>query len=141
MLATSSQLSQISFDIIKSKISTVFGENPTADLLEITKAYPVDIDFSFNIPPDNSLFAILIKITINPEEQPGYSILTEAAGVFSISGEIEEAHKQQLIYAALNICVTNLRAYISSTTSFYAIGRFSFNVIDMVSLIKNKISK
>lgn len=138
MRATSSPLIQQSFDIIKSKISTTFGEDQSVDLLAASKNFPIDIDFSVDHQEAKNLFVVLISLTINPNEQPGYSIAVEGAGVFNFSETIEENLKQPLVHSAVNICITNLRAYINAATSFFPLGRFSFDVIDMIALFKSK---
>lgn len=138
MKAVSSPLEQLSFDIINSKISTIFSDDTTIDLILQTKSYPIDIDYTIKHQSDQNIFVILVSIAINAEEQPGYSISVEGAGVFTFSEIVDDNHKQALLHSAVIICITNLRAYINSTTSYFPIGRFSFNVIDMVKLFKSK---
>jgi preprotein translocase subunit SecB len=138
MKATSSPLVQLSFDIIKSRIFTVFGNDPTADLLRLTKSYSIDIDFTIEHQESKDIFVVLVGLEINPDEQPGYSISVEGAGVFTFSNIIDENQKQSLVHSAVNICITNLRAYINSVTAFHPLGRFSLDVSDMIALFKNK---
>lgn len=139
MKAENSPLTQLSFDIIKSEISTGFDDDEfTSDLLSKTKDYPIEIDFTINHQPDQDVFVVLISVNINPDKQPGYSISVEGAGVYKLSDQVDENHKQPLLHSAVNICITNLRAYINSSTSFFPLGRFSFNIIDMVALFKTK---
>lgn len=130
----------LSFDILKSKISILFSEDQSSNLMELTKSYPIDIDFSVKKQVDKNIFAILLSISINENEnpEPGYSISVEGAGIFNFSEELDEIHQQQFIHSAVNICITNLRSYINSATAFFPIGRFSFNVIDMAALLKSK---
>lgn len=140
MIAKESPIVLDTFDILQSDISIIFNADINVNLLQVTKEYPVDIDF-YTIAQNEDSFAIYTKVTINHEKKPGYSIFAEGAGLFSIDKSVSDNDRQKLINSGINICITNLRAYISTVTAFYPLGRFSFHSVDMQALFKSKLEQ
>ena len=66
------------------------------------------------------------------------TIFVEGVGLFHFEALLTEDEKKQLVNSSINICITNLRSYINTITSFYILGRFSFHAVDMPALLKSK---
>ncbi|TWV15106.1 hypothetical protein FQ707_01980 [Bacteroidaceae bacterium HV4-6-C5C] len=139
MIAKESFLVLERFDILKSSCQCEFDDDQNVDLLDITQKYPVDIDFKIQTDNKGS-FLIFVKVDINAGDKikSGYSISAEGVGLFSLSQEAPQDKVQGYVNSGVNICITNLRAYINTMTSFYPLGRFSFHSIDMPALFKSK---
>lgn len=139
MIAKKSPIILQRFDILNSKCNLIPSSDPSVNLLEATKDMPLDIDFAIKENEDNSLY-VFVKIGINVSDnaQPGYSIMAEGVGVFSFEDLVSDKEKNQLASSGVNICITNLRSYVNTITSFYPLGRFSFHSIDMPALFKSK---
>lgn len=139
MITKKSPLFLERFDILNSKCDLIPSGDASLNLMEATKDMPVDIDFAIK-KNDDDLFFIFVKVEINNTDnpQPGYSILAEGIGAFGLQEGLTDNEKQQYISSGVNICITNLRSYVNTVTSFYPLGRFSFHSIDMPALFKSK---
>lgn len=139
MIAKESCLILQRFDILKSSCQCVFDDDENVDLLDVTQKYPVDIDFKIQTDNKGS-FLIFVQIDINAGDnpEPGYSISASGVGLFKLSQEVPQEKVQGYVNSGVNICITNLRAYVNTMTSFYPLGRFSFHSIDMPALLKSK---
>ncbi|WP_321332017.1 hypothetical protein [uncultured Bacteroides sp.] len=139
MIAKESTLILERFDILESACNCIFTDDETLDLLESTKKQPIDIDFRIKTD-NNGIFIIFTDININRgnEPAPGYSISVSGAGMFRLPQDVPESETQGYVNSGVNICITNLRSYINTITSFYPIGKFSFHSIDMPALFKSK---
>jgi len=104
--------------------------------------YPVLIDYDIKKMQDNPEFIIGMRVVINPDKLKGYSIAVNGVGYFTINEITDEKEIANLIhFSALNICIANIRSYIAHMTSFFPLGRFNFQTIDMPSLIKSKYNE
>lgn len=141
MIAKKSPLILERFDILTSKCNLIPSEDPSLNLIEETKKMPLNIDFAITNNEENHSIYIFVKVEINVDEKlkPGYSIMAEGVGVFSFESSVSEEEKKGLTSSGVNICITNLRSYVNTITSFYPLGRFSFHSIDMLALFKDKV--
>ena len=139
MITKKSPLILDSFNILNSKCEIIHSDDSSIDLLENTKSMPVDIDFSIASNEDDSIL-VFTKVEINNADNPlpGYSIFAEGVGLFHFEASLTEDEKKQLVNSSINICITNIRSYINTITSFYILGRFSFHAVDMPALLKSK---
>ena len=142
MIVKKSPLLLDSFNILNSKCEIIHSDNSFIDLLETTNSMPVDIDFSIRNTENDSIL-VFTKVEINNSDnpQPGYSILAEGVGLFHFEASITDAEKKQLVNSSINICITNLRSYVNTITSFYILGHFSFHAVDMPALFKSKADR
>lgn len=139
MIATKSPLFLKRFDILNCKCNMVPSADPNIDLLATTNEMPVDIDYAIK-KYEGGQYYIFVKVAINAADnpQPGYSVMAEGVGAFDFEEALPQEEKKRLLSSGVNICITNLRSYINTMTSFYPLGRFSFHSIDMPSLFKSK---
>lgn len=137
MITQESVLKFKEFSILRSHCEfTPFRQTPkNCKCSDIMDKYPVDINFDVKYDEDNNIYMILVSVKINPEKNEGYSIYADGCGIF----EIEADEDTRIIYqSGVNICITNIRAYIASLTSYYPMGKFNFHSIDMNAFFKAK---
>ena len=131
------------FIILNSKVKSIpFEKEQEFSFRECQSNYPIDIDYSIDELEDEDTFVIYCKVIINPEEKSGYSIYAEGVGFFGFDKGNDLSDAQKVNFAnlsALSICITNLRSYVATATSFYPYGKFNFASIDVNDLIKKKM--
>lgn len=119
-----------------------FGEDLPGSMSDYMNELPVDIDFDILMPPEDDEKEqryIPVKVIVNPENQPGYVITAEGAGLFSFpKKKVNEQDKADLLLSGVNICITSMRNYISSLTVFSPFGAYTLPAIDMDDLHKRK---
>jgi len=141
MIATKSPLFLREFTILKSICEVIPFAEDNVDIKSVLANYPIDIDFGRQDDAENNINAVYVKVTINPEKCPGYSIYVEGVGIFSFEekANLSSDEKNSLIqYSGVTICITNLRAYVANITAYYPFGKFNFATIDMIDLMKQK---
>ena len=141
MIAEKSVLCLDRFDILESQCDCIFSDDETLDLLEETCKYPVDIDFNVRTDEERIfLIGVHVRINASGEAKPmtGYSVSVSRIGLFKLPDGLSEIEIQGYLNSGVSICITNLRSYISTITSFYPLGRFSFHAVDMLALFKSK---
>lgn len=139
MEAKESPLILKQFDILGSKCDLIPTDNSKINLLLETSKMPVDIDFFMKQNEDDTFF-IFAKVSINQgnNPNPGYSVYAEGVGSFTFQPGVSDADKPRYYSSGVNICIGNLRQFVSAITSYYPLGRFSFHSIDMPALLKSK---
>ncbi len=139
MIAIESKLKLISSDIFESKISFNSSTLSHYETIKKMKDLPIDIDFDIKTDKQGDIF-VFSKVQINNNEKAdiGYSIFVAGVTSFSFAEGTTEEEKKSLIGSAVNISITNLRSYISNTTSYYPLGSYNFHSVDMKELFKAK---
>lgn len=144
MLAYQSALKTNNYFIIKSCCDLIVPKQEV-DPTRVYFAYPLDIDYSIRENEGETGFRVLMDIKINyPSKDPGYSILVEAMGDFEIDSkrDLTEPEKEHLInYMAVEHCIDFIRGYIISLTSYYPLGRYMFDKVDMNKLYQSKLQQ
>lgn len=145
MLAKKSILKLERFSIVKSSCETLAFEEFPDSIQDYMQNYSIDIDFDIletpNVPEEKKgVHFISVKIIINPEKKPGYHIVTEGLGLFSFPTDIQlnDDTKSNFLLSGVNICITNLRSFISTITTNYPFDQYLFPTIDMNDLIEKK---
>lgn len=140
MIAVESSLKLISSDIFQSDISYIPNSDlPQREIIKKMRGLPIDIDFDIKKNKDGSIFVFSsVQINNHDDANFGYSIFVSGITAFTFAEGTEEDEKKSLIGSAVNISITNLRNYISNSTSYFPLGSFSFHSIDMKSLFESK---
>lgn len=108
---------------------------------DIQNQYAIDIDFGIQENEENKVILVFSKVSINPNKEPGYYIDVEGVGVFDFDESFNlsfEDKKTYIQHSAINICITNIRAFVANTTSYFPFGRFNFAAINMNDLLEKK---
>ena len=145
MIAKKSILKLEGFSIIKS----ICESHPFIDFPEnmsdYMQNYQIDLEFDILTVKNESeeieeTHLVSVKIEINKEKKSGYYILVEGTGIYSLPKNIglSEENKANLLLSGVNMCITNLRGYISNITSSFPYGQYFFPAIDMNDLIEQK---
>jgi preprotein translocase subunit SecB len=132
--------------VLKSSLNiNPFAEDLKFNVREYLENLPIDIDFDVMNSPradteDKEFYMASVKISINEENQEGYSIVVEAAGLFSFSQDKmpSEAEKSDLVLSGINITITSIRNYITTITTFSPFGQYILPTIDMNDLFTQK---
>lgn len=143
MIASKSPLILKEFTILNTDCEVIPFSSPDFDFITEQISYPIDLDFGIQENEEEGVTAIFIKTEINSERRPGYHIFSEGMGLFTFDdiNNLSSEDKQGLIqYSAINICITNLRAYIANITAYYPFGKFNFSAIDMTDLLRQKMN-
>lgn len=142
MITYQSDLKTNSFYIIKSCCELIV---PKAEVEpgRIFLSYPVDIDYSIKERAGEKTFRVLMEVSINyPGKSPGYAVMVEAMGDFSIESErkLTSIERNHLInYTAIEACIEYIRGYVANITSQYPLGKYIFAGINMEALYKTKL--
>lgn len=142
MLAKRSELEIREFSILRSKCTFQPVTEVSGDMScnEFMARYPIDIDFDIHQNKEEGVYFVFVSVEINPDNQAGYSIMAEGCGVFNMNTKVDEDPQLDalVLHSGVNICITNLRAYIANMTASYPMGKYNFHLIDMVDLLNNK---
>lgn len=144
MKAKPSALRIEQFTVLNASLKTILTQNVNSeDLNDVLQKLSIDIDFDvLNLKKDdlNDKCMISVTIKINESEETGYCMEVEAAGVFYFGKEADltQKDKKNLIYSGISMCITNIRNYMVSMTSFSAWGAYVLPPIDMNDLLKQK---
>ncbi len=142
MIATKSPLILKSFTILSSNCEFFPLEDiNTTAFNEVQDSYPIDLDFEIQEEEASGQIGIFVKVIINSEKKPGYSLYVEGVGFFTFDAEanLPDDEKRNLIqYSGVSISITNLRSYIANMTSYYPFGKYNFPSIDVNDLFRKK---
>lgn len=111
---------------------------PDTNCQSIMSKYSVDIDFDIKQNQENTLYIIYVKVKINTNNDIGYSIVVEGAGVFERKDIEVKEFTNILLNSGVSICITNIRSYIANMTSYYPLGKYNFPSVDMLDLFTAK---
>lgn len=132
------------FFIINSNYKFIEPENENEDLKVFFNEYEIDIDFIVrSIPNEENKFIILSKVNINQNENPiaGYSLFAESVCFYTFDSESElnDTEKSDMLWhSGVSMSINSLRNFISSTTSFCPLGKYTLPSIDLTSLLQEK---
>jgi preprotein translocase subunit SecB len=112
------------------------------DVQKILDAYEIDIDFAHHNEDEDNTIHVFVKIGINQAKKtlPGYKLLVEGVGLFSLN---EEGLSKQKInnlkyYSSVSIIVGYLRNTLSGITASAPFGPYLLPTIDMQQLFALK---
>lgn len=144
MLTYQSDLKTNNFYIIKSCCELIVPQqefDPGAAFL----GYPIDIEYSVKERAGEKTFRVLMEVKINyPAKDPGYSIMVEAMGDYSIEAKLKLSPNERthlINYTAIERSIEYIRGYVSSITSHYPLGKFIFQGINMEQLFSMKLEQ
>lgn len=141
MITYLSDLKTNSFYIIKSCCDLVVPKTEI-DPHRVFLSYPIEIDYSIQERKGAKSFRVLMEISINyPAKDPGYSIMVEAMGDFTIehAHKLSSAEREHLInYSAIETCIEHIRGYVANITSQYPLGKYIFAGVNMEVLYRTK---
>ena len=144
MLVFQSALKTSNFYIIKNSCELILPKHEI-EPNRIFLSYPIEIDYSIKERGGDKSFRVLIEIKINhPAKNPGYSILVEAMGDFTIedSSSLQKKEKERLInYTAIERCIEYIRGFISNLTAQFPLGKYIMETINMEVLYRNKLEQ
>ncbi|MCC8134570.1 MAG: hypothetical protein LIP04_14090 [Tannerellaceae bacterium] len=95
MIVDKSPLILNEFFISNSLIKVIPFDSETFDFHAVQNNYPIDIDFQIRINKENDDHLIYIKLSINPEENPGYYVAADAVGVFNFDENVSLSEKDK----------------------------------------------
>lgn len=131
--------------ILKSICESHPFEDYPNNILEYMQDYDIEIDYDIltaekdsNLEEDTHF--ISVKIEVNKEKKPGYYLFVETTGIFSLpqDADIKDEDRASLILSGVNMCITNLRGYITNLTSYCPYGQYVLPAIDMNNLLDQK---
>lgn len=144
MITYQSDLKTNSFFIIKSCCDLIVPKTEI-DPERIFLSYPVDIEYSIKERGGEKSFRVLMEVLINyPGKSPGYAILVEAMGDFTIEAKkkLTPMERDHLInFVAIETCIEHIRGYVANITSQYPLGKYIFASINMEALYHNKLEQ
>jgi preprotein translocase subunit SecB len=141
MIVKRSLLDLSEFVLIEQEFKFIQPENQT-EVEAVFDQYVIDIDFSINTP-DEVHFQILVKISINPDQQlPGYCITSTGVGFFDFSRtpSINQQEKRDFLqFSGISICINQLRGIMAALTANAPFGKYLLPAIDVNDLLKQKV--
>jgi len=145
MKITKSPLVQTDFFVLNSNYNFIEPSEETTNITETFSNYKIDFDFAHKLQ-DNGQIYIFVKVEINNIKNalPGYKMFIEGVSIFEINGTktLAKKHKDDLIHiSGLSIAINNIRSYIDNLTMYNPLGKYSFPVIDLAALYKEKNKK
>jgi len=147
MKAKFSPLQLLDFKLLESHFEFLVPEPGEIDLKELFSFYPVEIDFDMTSIKDDGEIQLITRIEVNSDEEykfPGYKIMVEGGGTFSIneSEEIDEGLRKNLLkFSTLNMMINNLRNIIYQITNLGPVGGYLLPPIDVSKLLQDKIEE
>lgn len=109
---------------------------------DVFRDYIIDVDFRVN-KEANGEWQVFAKVHVNWEDpiKPGYRMLVEGVGRFSIEDE-DKLEKEKLenmaYYSTVNIIINRLRSHITEITASSILGPYTLPAIDITDLFKQK---
>ncbi|MDO5571292.1 MAG: hypothetical protein Q4F97_07480 [Bacteroidales bacterium] len=144
MLTFQSDLKTNNFYIIKNCCELIVPKHEV-NTSNIFFAYPIDIDYSIKERGGEKTFRVLMDIKINyPAKDPGYSIMVEAMGDYSINpdAKLNKTEKERLIhFTAIERSIEYIRGFVSNLTSQFPLGKYIFDGINMEALYHSKLEQ
>lgn len=113
------------------------------DVQAVFAGYEVDIDFSLQKGQEH-IYNVFVKAEINYDEtkpkQPGYTMLVECVGVFSMDESLlsKEDGQNLLTNSALVMTLNFLRTFIADATGHFPFGKYWLPSMDMKELLAQK---
>jgi len=142
MIAHSSAIKLEHFAVLQSHYEF---EQPKKELKNVQKvfdAYEIDIDFAHHDDEEDNTIHVFVKIGINQAKKtlPGYKLLVEGVGMFSLKEEdlpVEKINNLKF-YSTVSIIIGYLRNTLSGITASAPFGPYLLPAIDMQHLFALK---
>lgn len=142
MIAQSSAIKLEHFAVLQSHYEFEQPKKELKDVQKIFDAYEIDIDFAHHDEDEDNTIHVFVKIGINQAKKtlPGYKLLVEGVGMFSLKEEDlpEENINNLKFYSTVSIIVGYLRNTLSGTTASAPFGPYLLPAIDMQQLFALK---
>lgn len=142
MIAQSSAIKLEHFAVLQSHYEFEQPKKNIKDVQKIFDAYEIDIDFAHHDEEEDNTIHVFVKIGINQAKKtlPGYKLLVEGVGIFSLKEEnlTEEKKNNLKFYSTVSIIVGYLRNTLSGITASAPYGPYLLPTIDMQHLFALK---
>jgi preprotein translocase subunit SecB len=142
MIAQSSDIKLEHFAVLQSHYEFEQPKKELKDVQKIFDAYEIDIDFAHHNEDEDNTIHVFVKIGINQAKKtlPGYKLLVEGVGIFSLKEEnlSEEKINNLKFYSTVSIIVGYLRNTLSGITASAPFGPYLLPTIDMQHLFALK---
>ena len=142
MIAQSSAIKLENFAVLQSHYEFEQPKKELKDVQKIFDAYEIDIDFAHHDEQEDNTIHVFVKIGINQAKKtlPGYKLLVEGVGMFSLKEEdlSEEKINNLKFYSTVSIIVGYLRNTLSGITASAPFGPYLLPAIDMQHLFALK---
>jgi preprotein translocase subunit SecB len=142
MIAQSSAIKLKDFAVLQSHYEFEQPKKNIRDVQKIVEAYEIDIDFAHHNEDEDNTIHIFVKIGINQARKtlPGYKLLVEGVGIFSLNekGLSKEKINNLKYYSTVSIIIGYLRNTLSGITASAPFGPYLLPAIDMQQLFALK---
>jgi len=142
MIAQSSAIKLKHFAVLQSHYEFEHPKKELKNVQKIFDAYEIDIDFAHHDEDEDKTIHVFVKIGINQANKtlPGYKLLIEGVGIFSLKEEdlTEEKINNLKFYSTVSIIVGYLRNTLSGITASAPYGPYLLPAIDMQHLFALK---
>jgi len=142
MIAQLSAIKLEHFAVLQSHYEFEQPKKNVKNVQKIFDAYEIDIDFAHHDEDEHNTIHVFVKIGINHKKKtlPGYKLLVEGVGVFSLKEEnlSEEKINNLKFYSTVSIIVGYLRNTLSGITASAPFGPYLLPTIDMQQLFTLK---
>ncbi len=141
MEAIPSPLKIKDFSVFECEMKFISPEDNETEIL--LGDLPIEIDYDYYAPKDDDQATRMIEMVlkVNSDKKPGYYINLTVAGIF----EIEDAENldEELVVnlfgiSALNMMISQTRAFLISVTTYGPFGNYLLPAIDIGDLRKRK---
>ena len=141
MIAKKSPIKLDSFSVLQSQYEFVHSKKVPRNIKSLFDSYELDIEFAHHFE-DNGEIKVFVKISVNRQKKslPGYKLLVEAVGLFSLEdNEItEEEQNNMKYYSTVSILIGYLRNSLAANTASAPFGPYLLPPIDMNELFRQK---
>src|SRR6056297_2908943 len=142
MIAQSSAIKLENFAVLQSHYEFEQPKKELKDVQKIFDAYEIYIDFAHHDDEEDNTIHVFVKIGINQAKKtlPGYKLLVEGVGMFSLKEEdlpVEKINNLKF-YSTVSIIIGYLRNTLSGITASAPFGPYLLPTIDMQHLFALK---
>jgi len=142
MIAQSSDIKLEHFAVLQSHYEFEQPKKKLRDVQKIFDAYEINIDFAHHDEDEDNTIHVFVKIGINRVKNtlPGYKLLVEGVGIFSLKEDdlSEDKFNNLKFYSTVSIIIGYLRNTLSGITSSAPFGPYLLPTIDMQQLFALK---
>jgi len=143
MIAQSSAIKLEHFAVLQSHYEFEQPEKNIKDIQKIFDAFEIDIDFAHHNKDEDNTIHVFVKIGINQAKKtlPGYKLLVEGVGIFSLKEEdlTEEKINNLKFDSTVSIIIGYLRNTLSGITASAPFGPYLLPTIDIQQLFAMKV--
>lgn len=141
MEALQSPLNIKDFSVFECEMKFISPEDDDTQI--VLSDLPLDIDYDYYAPKDDdqAIRMIEMNLKVNSDKKPGYSINLIVAGIFEIE-DIDNLNQELVVnlfgISALNMMISQTRAFLISVTTYGPFGHYLLPAIDIGDLRKKK---